>query len=95
MHPLIVAVVLVAPATAHAQTAEPDPMAGVRSLLARGAGATTEFYGQFSTDLTRQVQLSNGRRTVIGSGMGLRGTGKVKLGRAGVAASEHTTSRTS
>ncbi|MET8050196.1 hypothetical protein ABZU75_21610 [Streptosporangium sp. NPDC005286] len=75
--------------TAHARAAEPDPVAGLRSLLARGAGATTEFYGQASTDLTRQVQLSNGRRTVIGSGMGVRGTGKVKLGRAGVIASEH------
>ncbi|MGW0593960.1 hypothetical protein [Streptosporangium sp. NPDC002607] len=75
--------------TAHARAAEPDPVAGLRSLLARGAGATTEFYGRASTDLTRQVQLSNGRRTVIGSGTGVRGTGKVKLGRAGVIASEH------
>ncbi|MFI7226002.1 hypothetical protein ACIBO5_22530 [Nonomuraea angiospora] len=92
MHPLIVALALVtaAPATAHAQTAEPDPVAGLRSLLARGAGATAEFYGQASTDLSKKVLLSNGRRTVIGSGMGVRGTGKVKLGPAGVIASEHT-----
>ncbi|WP_431930371.1 hypothetical protein [Nonomuraea jabiensis] len=92
MHPLIVALALVAaaPATAHARTAEPDPMAGLRSLLVSGAGATAEFYGQVSTDLSKEVQLSNGRRTSIGSGIGLRGTGKVKLGRAGVLASEHT-----
>lgn len=91
MHPLVVALALVtaAPAAAHVQTAEPDPVAGLRSLLARGAGATTEFYGQASTDLSKEVRLSNGRRTFIGSGMGLRGTGKVKLGRAGVIASEH------
>ncbi|GGO28519.1 hypothetical protein [Microbispora bryophytorum] len=91
MHPLIVALALVtaAPATAHVRAAEPDPMAGLQSLLARGAGATTEFYGSASTDLTRQVRLSNGRRTYIGSGMELRGTGRVKLGRAGVIASEH------
>ncbi|WP_157548736.1 hypothetical protein [Nonomuraea candida] len=90
MHPLIVALTLVtaAPATLHA-AAEPDPMAGLRALLARGAGATTEFHGQVSTDLSKEVVLSNGRRTFIGSGMGLRGTGRVKLGRAGVIASEH------
>ncbi|MCF6474631.1 hypothetical protein FAF44_40570 [Nonomuraea sp. MG754425] len=92
MHPLVMAlaVVAAAPATAHAHSAEPDPVAGVRALLARGAGATTEFYGNAATDLTRRVVLSNGRSTVVGSGMGLRGTGKVKLGRAGVIASEHT-----
>ncbi|MDR8409736.1 hypothetical protein MTP10_13410 [Nonomuraea sp. 3-1Str] len=91
MQPLIIALALVAaaPTTAHAQTAEPDPVAGLRSLLARGAGATAEFYGQASTDLSKEVQLSNGRRTFIGSGMGVSGTGKVKLGRAGVLASEH------
>ncbi|MEU8273148.1 hypothetical protein ACFYOK_31090 [Microbispora bryophytorum] len=91
MHPLIVALALAtsAPTTAHAQAAEPDPLAGLRSLLARGAGATTEFYASASTDLTRQVQLSNGKRTYIGSGMELHGTGKVKLGRSGVIASEH------
>ena len=91
MHPLIVALALVTatPATAHAGAAEPDPLAGVRSLLARGAGATTEFYGSASTDVTREVQLSHGRRTIIASGMEVRGTGKVKLGRAGVIASEH------
>ncbi|AWS46330.1 hypothetical protein DKM19_38555 [Streptosporangium sp. 'caverna'] len=92
MHPIIMALALVTatPATAHARTAEPDPVAGVRSLLARGAGATTEFYGSASTDLTRRVQLSNGRNTIIGSGTKLSGTGKIKLGRAGVIASEHT-----
>ncbi|MEV4382250.1 hypothetical protein [Streptosporangium sp. NPDC049644] len=91
MRPLIIALTLVtaAPTAAHARTAEPDPVAGLRSLLARGAGATTEFYGQASTDLSKEVRLSNGRRTFIGSGMGVRGTGKVKLGQAGVIASEH------
>lgn len=34
--------------------------------------------------------MSNSRRTIIASGMGVRGTGKVKLGRTGVIASEHT-----
>ncbi|MEV1176267.1 hypothetical protein [Nonomuraea sp. NPDC049784] len=56
-------------------------------MLARGAGARAEFYGQASTDLSKEVHLSNGRRTFIGSGMGVRGTSKVKLGRAGVIAS--------
>lgn len=92
MHPLIVGLALVtaSPATAHVRAAEPDPMAGLHSLLARGAGATTEFFASASTDLTREVRLSNGRRTFIGSGMELHGTGKVKLGRGGVIASEHT-----
>ncbi|GGK81388.1 hypothetical protein Ppa06_48720 [Planomonospora parontospora subsp. parontospora] len=91
MHPLIVALILAgAPAIAPVHTAEPDPVAGLRFLLARGAGATTEFYGDTSTDLERQVQLSNGRTTIITTGMEVKGTGKVKLGRAGVIASEHT-----
>ncbi|GII04128.1 hypothetical protein [Planobispora takensis] len=95
MHPLVVALTLatattVAPAIAPAHAAGPDPVAALRLLMARGAGATTEFYGNASTDLKRHVQLSNGRNTIIGVGMGVQGTGKVKLGRAGVIASEHT-----
>ncbi|MEV4805737.1 hypothetical protein AB0K18_37555 [Nonomuraea sp. NPDC049421] len=88
MHAVNVALALVTAFPAHAVAAEPDPVAVLRTLLARGAGATTEFYGQVSTDISREV-VRNGRRTFIGSGMALRGTGKVKLGRAGVVASEH------
>ncbi|MEV4567691.1 hypothetical protein AB0K12_28310 [Nonomuraea sp. NPDC049419] len=88
MHAVNVALALVTAFPAHAVAPEPDPVAALRTLLARGAGATTEFYGQASTDISREV-VRNGRRTFIGSGMALRGTGKVKLGRAGVVASEH------
>ncbi|GAA1022889.1 hypothetical protein Aple_100460 [Acrocarpospora pleiomorpha] len=91
MRPLVIALVLLsaAPAAAHAQAAAPDPMAALRSLLARGAGATTEFYGSVSTDLTRSKRLDTGQWLSWQAGMALSGTGKVKLGRSGVIASEH------
>ncbi|WP_062429284.1 hypothetical protein [Herbidospora daliensis] len=85
MRPLILALTLVCvvPAAAHAQAAEPDPMAALRSLLARGAGATTEFYGTVMTDLTRTKRLDTGQWLSWQAAMGLSGTGRVKLGTTG------------
>ncbi|WP_066365821.1 hypothetical protein [Herbidospora mongoliensis] len=92
MRPLIVALAIVAatPAAAHAQTAEPDPMAALRALLARGAGATTEFYGNVATTLARTTRLDTGQWITHRAAMNLSGTGRVKLGGSGVAASEET-----
>jgi hypothetical protein len=74
------------PTTAHASTV-PDPVAAVRALLARNAGVTLEFLGNTGTDLFWQNDATHEQ---ISGGVGLKGTGKLRLGPTGVTASEIT-----
>ncbi|MFC7723316.1 hypothetical protein [Nonomuraea recticatena] len=56
-------------------------------MLARGAGVTLEYFGNTGTDLFWQ---NDSPRQQITGAVGVRGTGKLKLGPTGVTASEIT-----
>ncbi|MGW0806843.1 hypothetical protein [Nonomuraea sp. NPDC002799] len=82
-----VALVTAVPAVAHAESAGPDPIRAIRTLLAEGSGARIDVFGSVVTSRYKRDEASDQDHT---GGYDVSGAGRIRLGASGVVAAEVT-----